>query len=285
MVLEQYNINGKVVKLDRFLRQKLDNVKKIVRRNWDCVMLIDGVERSGKSNLGLSCGWYLTDGKMKVSDICIGADDVIKKIGNAKEGSLLMLDESSLVFYSKDSMKKEQKKLIKILNVVGQKNIIFIMILPSVFDLMKDIAVRRSKFLLHVYTGRHLERGRYSYFSEKKKRILYDKGKKNFGSYGFPQANFVGRFEKFNPFGQDYLDVKNKTLLHTLELDKIAIENPIKMRKAILMGVLKNLNEFEKTKKLKKIEKAVILGIKPASMTVYARDLREITRFKDKIVN
>ena len=70
-------------------------------------------------------------------------------------------------------MTREAKKLQKVLDVIGQKNMIFIIVLPSFFDLNKQIAIRRSKFLLHCYTDNTLQRGRFTYFGERKKKILY----------------------------------------------------------------------------------------------------------------
>ena len=46
------------------LRQKLDNIKKIIKKKWDAVFVIDGGERSGKSTLGMTAAWYLSDAKL-----------------------------------------------------------------------------------------------------------------------------------------------------------------------------------------------------------------------------
>jgi len=166
-------IRDKEFYLDEFLKQKLDTLKKIVfKKNWDGVILIDGLERVGKSTLGITIGYYLSEGNFGVRNICANSDDAIKKIESFPDKSVLLVDEGSLLFNSRDAMKKEQKKLIKILNVVGQKNMIFIIVLPCFFDLNKSIAIRRSKFLLHCYTDAGLNRGRFAYFGEDAKKML-----------------------------------------------------------------------------------------------------------------
>lgn len=200
------------------LREKLDNVKKIVKRKWDAVFLIDGNERIGKSTLGMQVAWYLSDTTLTIDNFAVGMSDAAEKIEKLPDHSILFVDEGSLVFNSKDSMTREAKKLQKVLDVVGQKNMIFIIILPSFFDLNKNIATRRSKFLLHVYTDSTLARGRFCYFSPNKKRLLYALGKKNYGSYSKPKADWLGDFNDFQlPFDEEYKELKKKSLAEALD--------------------------------------------------------------------
>jgi len=216
-------VKDKEFYLDDFLKQRLDNLKDIVyKKNWDGVFIIDGLERVGKSTLGLSCAYYLSDGNFTVKNVCADGDDAIRKIESFPDKSVLLIDEGSLIFNSRDAMKKEQKKLIKILNVVGQKNMIFIIVLPSFFDLAKSIALRRSKFLLHCYTDNSLVRGRFAYFGEDAKKILYGVGKKNYDSYEYPKRslNELGRFTDFNPLGEEYFETKRQSLHSALHEDE-----------------------------------------------------------------
>lgn len=205
--------------LDGYLKKKLDFVRKIIKKGWDCPILIDGSERSGKSTLAMTMGYYLSDTKLGINNFASGMKDATKKIKELPDKSILIIDEGSLVFSSKDAMNKGQKQLMKILDVVGQKNFIIIICLPSFFDLNKQIAVRRSRFLLHVYKNKEWKRGRFVYFGEKKKRILYEMGKKNFGSYAKPKCNFRGTFPDFKPeFYNDYIKLKNKSMLEALDM-------------------------------------------------------------------
>jgi hypothetical protein len=208
--------SGREMDIDRMLREKCDNIKKILKKNWDAVVVIDGMERSGKSTLGFVIADYIAEGKLTLDNVAVDGDDAMKKCESLPDGSVLMIDEGSLVFSSKDSMTKEQKKLLKIINVIGQKNMVFIIVLPSFFDLTKAIAVHRSLFLLHVYTDKQLNRGRFTYFSQKGKKILYDYGKKHFGSYAYPRANWIGKYKPYDPFGQAYKDIKKKSLFSAL---------------------------------------------------------------------
>lgn len=240
------NIKGKEFYLDEFLKQKLDTLKHIVyKKNWDGVILIDGHERVGKSTLGICIGYYLSEGNFSVENICADNEDAVKKIETFPDKSVLLVDEGSLVFNSRDAMKKEQKKLMKILNVVGQKNMIFIIILPSFFDLNKQIAIRRSKFLLHCYTDNTLARGRFAYFGEDAKKKLYTIGKKNFDSYDYPKRsiNELGRFTDFNPLGDEYLETKKKSLFSALHEDEKKKSDDIRAK--IYAKIIKSVEEYK----------------------------------------
>lgn len=205
--------------LDEELYKKLVNLKKIQSKGWDGVIIVDGKERSGKSTLGMACGWFMSNKQLTEKNFATGLGDVTKKIVNLPDKSVIILDEGSLMFSSKDYANKAQRQLIKILDVVGQKNLIFIICLPCFFDLNKTIAVRRSLFLLHVYPTKDYQRGSYAFWGEKKKGKLYVVGKKNYDSYAFPKAEFVGQYPNFQPpFYEKYLEeVKKKSLQEALD--------------------------------------------------------------------
>ena len=208
--------------LDAYLLKKLNNIKRIVRKGWDAVIVVDGKERSGKSTLGMAIAWYLSDTKLSIENFGIGIEDSAQKIGKLPDRSVLIVDEGSVVFSSKDATTRAQKVLMKILDVVGQKNMIFIICLPSFFDLNKMIAVRRSLFLCHVYPDESYNRGFYAFWGENRKKWLYYLGKKEYGSYMKPSPDFIGRFPNFKPpFYKKYLEeIKRVTLKEVIESAK-----------------------------------------------------------------
>jgi len=230
--------------IDKYLLNKLKAVKKIQSKNWDSVILIDGMERSGKSVLGMLCGWYLSHGLMNENNFARGLEDCAKKIAELPDRSVLFVDEGSTIFGSKDTMGKQQKILMKILDVVGQKNLIFIICLPCVFDLNKTIAVRRSKFLLHVYPDIEYNRGKYAYWGENTKKKLYRIGKKDFDSYEYPRAEFVGQYFDFHPpFYEKYLkEVKMESLRQVLAHAKVELD-PVESVKAKELEIMKRMRE------------------------------------------
>ena len=211
--------NNLAVPFHDLLYKKLMNIKKIQKAGWDCCFIICGDERSGKSTLGLTCGWILSDGKLTIDNIAADTSDAIAKLESLPDESILIIDEGSLMFSSKDSMRKEQRQLIKILNIIGQKRMILIICLPDFFDLNKYI-VHRARFLLKTYADKNLTRGRFMFWGSNKKNILYEVGKKHFNSYAYPKSNFKARFKEFNPLGQAYIRAKEKSLWAALKGDK-----------------------------------------------------------------
>jgi len=258
--------------IDKMLYSKLQNVKTIQQKGYDCVILLDGGRRKGKSILGMTIAWILSDCKLTINNFAIGTEDAKEKIKELPDRSLLIVDEGSAVFSSKDALKRELKELIKILDVVGMKEMTFIIILPSFFDLVKPIASRFSRFLIHIYTDEKLNRGRFAYFGEKEKRLLYVLGKKNFDSYTKPEANFVGRFTDFKvPFYEEYLKLKRRTLLSILEGDVESTPNTYRIN--VLKELIKN-NESNGNQLTQK-QLGILFNTSDRTIRRYVENLRE----------
>ncbi len=282
MVFAQVTINKLTFKIDEFLKRRLDIIKRLIQNKWDCLFLIDGMERSGKSTLGITCAWYLSNGKISKRNFAQGCDDAIEKIDKLPDRSVIIIDEGSMLFDSKDALRKELKKLVKVLNVCGQKEMVIIVILPSFFELIPQIACRRSRFLLHVYTDKHYNRGRFLYFSEQKKRILYVEGKKKYGSYKYPTSTFRGLFKDFNPFEEEYLKIKKVALKEAFKDDYSRGVNPVKFKKVILLDVLSRLLELKEIKSLKQEQLSKLIGCSLATLKTYLKIIKRRKEFTKK---
>lgn len=227
-------INEQKIYLNHKLHSQLELLKQYLKKGFDGPFLLTGDEGSGKSTLALIIAWYLTNGNFSVDGIIEGTSDSVDKLEKAERGSVLILDEGSLLLSSKDVMTREQKALTKILQIIRQKNLVLIIVAPSIFDLSKYI-VHRCKFLIHVYT-KGLSRGRFQYFKGPKKNLLYLKGKKE-GDYNCVQSSFTGRFTDFKPpFYKEYLKTKERSLLEALrkghESSKPTTEQDLKVKLA-----------------------------------------------------
>lgn len=260
--------------IDGMLWNILNNVFLIIRKNFDCVFLIDGMEGTGKSILGIFLGYVLSKGKLQVNNIAEDCDDAIRKLEGLPNKSVIIIDEGGLMFSSTEVMKKEQRKLVKILNVIRQKQMILIIVSPSFFNLNKYVSVERSRFLLHVYTDEQLNRGRFAYFGFKTKRKLFTIGKKCFNSYAKPKSDFIGVFRDFNPTWYDeYLKTKQKSLLSALhedvKLDRVLLEKE-KTKKIIYC-----IEQYPFKEKIIQEEKAKMIGITFRTYQEYIRELKE----------
>ena len=117
--LPKYSKDG--IYIDKKLFAKLKNIRMIQGKGYDCVFIIDGDRRTGKSILGMTCAWILSDEKVTLDNFALSSADASEKIKKLPDRSVLFLDEGSTIFSSKDAMKKEVKQLIKIMDVCGQK--------------------------------------------------------------------------------------------------------------------------------------------------------------------
>jgi len=215
--LVYYSIPTKIKSITRIGIKETFDLKVYPNHNF---YLANGIlsHNSGKSTLGITCGWILSQGKLTVDNIASDTTDAISKLENLPEESVLIIDEGSLMFSSKDTMRREQRQLIKILNIIGQKRMILIICLPDFFDLAKYI-VHRARFLLRTYADKNLNRGRFMFWGSKRKNILYEVGKKHFNSYAYPKSNFKSRFKDFNPLGNEYIKAKERSLWSALKGD------------------------------------------------------------------
>ncbi len=215
---EEKEYNGKfVVKFHQLLWEKVKNIMKIKEKGWDSLIMVDGMRRAGKSTVGKSIA-YLLDPDLSIDNYVAGLEEAPQKIDDAKEGSVLIFDEGSLVASSKDGMTKKNKQLLKVIDVVGQKKLTLVFCMPSFFEISRSIAVSHSLFLVHVYTGENLQRGFFAYFGTKKKKLLYEIGKKHHNSYKKPKAEFTGKFDDFIlPFEEEYLKLKRASLQEAID--------------------------------------------------------------------
>lgn len=206
--------------IDQILFEKVMNVKKIISKGWDCICLVDGPRRGGKSTIATLMAYVYSNGKMSVNNYARGTEDASERIKELPDESPLIIDEGSLVLSSKDVLAKEQKKLMKIIDVCGQKNLFLIVVLPFIFELNFSI-VSKARFFVHIYTDENLNRGRFGYWGEKKIAFLYSVGKKNYYSYSKPEADFIGKYTDFRPpFYKEYLELKKKSLIEALDIGK-----------------------------------------------------------------
>ena len=239
-----YN-NKLVIKFHEKLWEKVKNIIKYKKKGYDTIINIDGHRRTGKSTLGKTIA-YLLNPYLTIDNFISGLEEAPMKIAKAKEDDVLFFDEGSLVANSKDGMTKLNKQLEKIIDVVGVKKLTIIFCMPSFFKISQSISVQHSRFLLHVYTGKKLERGKFMYFGTKKKRLLYEIGKKNFGSYKKPRSNWTGKFVDFHlPFEEDYIKLKRESLAEALGVGskKDKPKTEIEFKREFIVNFKKNAPE------------------------------------------
>lgn len=205
--------------MDGYLHQNLLVAKELLEKDWDMPFVVDGVEGGGKSVLAMQCCKFM-DETFDLDRICWKPEEFLEKIANAKNKTALMYDEAYGGLSSRGSMTETNRVIVSTLAEIRQKNLFVIFVLPTFFDLDRNIALWRTRALIHVYTDDKLQRGRFMFFNYKKKITLFQMGKK-FYDYRKPPADFIGRFtNKYVVNEDEYRTRKHKALIESAKYKK-----------------------------------------------------------------
>lgn len=180
-----------------------------VQKGWDGVLLVTGMEGSGKSTTAFTIAKYcdytfpgelLNNGTSRRS--CDRIVFTTKQFGEAVEssspGQAIVWDEFILGGFASDALTQMQKELIKLMVTIRKKNLYIILVVPNIFLLRKYFVIARSRALVHQYTPDGIKRGMFKFFSYDRKRQLYIKGCKEW-DMGAVQPDFTG--ESINTLG------------------------------------------------------------------------------------
>lgn len=141
--------------IDDGLRSNLDIMKKAVILDWDFVIGVDGIERSGKSVFAQQIGYYL-DPDLTLDRIVFSPKEFEKACLTANKYDVIIWDEAITGADIKDTMEGINKTLMKMLGQIGQKNLFIIIVLPSFYDLTRYIALFRCKIIFNKIGRAHV---------------------------------------------------------------------------------------------------------------------------------
>jgi len=195
MVLVKIKVNQeeKDLYVDGHLHEQIENkIKvKVGKKDNDWVWIIDGTEGSGKSVLAQQLA-KLLDPSFNIDRMCMSPKEFTKAVLSAKKGQCVVFDEAFTGLSSRASLTEINKLLVSLMMEMRQKNLYVIIVMPTFFLLDRYVALFRARGLIHVYL-KNGKRGRWVYFNNKKKKLLYLQGKKLF-NYSKPKSKFRGRF-------------------------------------------------------------------------------------------
>ena len=189
------NVGKQEYYMDGWLNSNLNLAQDLLKKDFDIVFIIDGMERSGKSVFAMQLAYYL-DPTLTLDRVCFTAEEFKRAVRKAKHGQAVILDEAMTALFSRASMSKTNINVVRLLAECGQKNLIIVIVLPSFFVLDMYAAVHRSRCLLHTYTMKRkgkIMRGFFRFYNMQRKKMLYLTGKK-FYNYAGAKSNFMGRF-------------------------------------------------------------------------------------------
>jgi len=112
---------------------------KKIEKDYDIIIVIDGVTGIGKSTLALHLARRTSHSPFKLSrDLVYSQEDFIKQMKTQYKGKIIS-DEMINVGFSRDWYNKKQKDIIKLLNMNRDHNNLIILCVPNFADLDKKI--------------------------------------------------------------------------------------------------------------------------------------------------
>ena len=266
--------NGKEVYLDGYLKTQLDSLVWNLKNDWDFVILItgDGMVRVGKSWIAIQICSYLADRIGTPYDdknIFFDSKDMIE-FAQQKTNTLIHYDEAREGLATVKRFTKMHDDLMDYFNECGQRNNIFVLVLPDYFSLNTELATNRSECLVNVYRTEKpvkrqmtnnlgvkedteiilFERGSFEFYNRKKKHKLYFLGKRTgLREYGIVKPNFKGSFTNDLPIDEDLYRLRKKEALARFE-KKHKEEDKAKKTNRFERSLFKILKELSSKKKM-----------------------------------
>ena len=172
--------------------------KKVTEGDQDRIYVVTGREGLGKSTLTMQLA-YVVDPNLSLNNIVFTANQLEKRIKEAKRFTAIIFDEGFSGLSSKGAISKENKRLVRLLMMMRQRNLFLFIVLPSFFLLEKYVGIFRSTALFNVLASRKNFKLRYyKVYNYQKKKELYIKGK-NLMDYSRPKIPKSYRFYRKLP--------------------------------------------------------------------------------------
>jgi len=170
--------------LDKALKKKIDlMIKRCTQKNpkKDSLLLIEGGEGEGKSNFSFQIGYYVhhkTGREFSSKNVFFHADKLLK-FAQETENQIIIYDEPALDMMGAEWWKQEQLNIVKLLMTARKKRHFFIFNLTKFYKFQEYIVVDRAIGMIHVYSRKEMEPGRFVFIKKKAIEILYNTYKKN----------------------------------------------------------------------------------------------------------
>lgn len=216
--------------LDDTLKRNLDNfLITAVDAKWDSVLILSGMEGSGKTIFSSAICKYLDptfpgplidEGKTprrRIDRVVFSPQDFFTAVDTAKPKQAIQFDEAILGLMAGDAGMSIQKMLMKKITLIRKKQLYIILVIPSIFSVRMPIAVQRSRYLIHTFSPDGITRGRFKFYNYPRKRALYIKGKRDYNQDSV-EPNFMGSFANTNGlfYDEDEYDKKKEHAIQTL---------------------------------------------------------------------
>jgi len=262
--------------IDKYLKDKLDLMvnRMTGKKKFDNLVLIDGDEGYGKSNLEAYIGAYVsskTGRALTLANVFFDLDRLLEFAMHTEE-QIILWDEGALGGLANEWWNKNQKKFLKLLMVARKRRHFWVICIPKFFKLNEYLVIDRSIGLIHAYAKDELEIGRFAYFGKKRKEQLYHDWRKskqrNYGKF----SNFRGRFPEALPKVFDEVKYDRKKDIAIMSMDKEEEKKtPSTIKKEFAMKIIEKW--MEKGVKMTQKEQADYFEVDERTIRNYTREI------------
>jgi hypothetical protein len=210
---------------------------RVVKHKFDNLIIIDGDEGYGKSNLASAICYYFawkTKRKFSVDNVFFKIEDMME-FAKSTEKQVIWWDEAALGGLTSQGFNQMQIQLLQLLMTGRKKQHFYIFVIPKYFRLKQNI-IDRAMCLVHVYSRDQITRGRFGYYNKYSLEKMYDYWKKTRDKGYKKFINFHGEFKETLP----------------LLIDETKYE---KKKDEAIMSIG---NDERETKKVKKLEEQIV---------------------------
>jgi len=264
--------------MDKALCGKLDLMcdRTSGKKKFDNVVLIDGNEGYGKTNMAVACAYYVAHKlkrKYNVGNVFFDLDSMIEYALNTKK-QILHWDEAALGGMASEWWKKNQIKFMKFLMVARKKQHFFFICIPRFYKLNDYLCIDRSIALIHVYARQNIHLGRFTYYGVNSKEELYNNWrsskKRKYGEFYDIHGTFIEALPKLLD-EKEYERMKDKGILSLQENNKISDEMGVK--KKLIIGFIEKQKDADVKLNSKQLAKA--FEVSQRTIQAYTKEIKE----------
>ena len=262
------------VSIDKFSYRDLMAMKERNKKNWDGVIIEDGLPGVGKSVKAICTDAPVLAEKMSDIYITFDIDDFINTCSSdkSKPGDVIILDEGHAGMNTSQAQKADFQRMMNLLMLVRQKRLFIIIVTQCFFELSKSIAIFRSNLLYHIYADGKGDRGGFAAFGRNEKKNLYINGRK-YLNYRAQKENYVGQFnQNRHLMPEDYEQRKAQHLIDQNKALKGGTTKRIDIASRIMDSAILNLTKLN----FKQKDIAKILGIGYTTVTDHWKRMKNL---------
>ncbi len=211
--------------LDDGIKTKMDLVvERVTIKNpkRDAVLLIEGNEGDGKSNMSVGLAYYFKEKTGRDVTIFFRLKPLINFL-KSTENQIAIWDEPSLDSLSTDSLNKLNKDLIRLLMTIRKRRHILFINITKFYKFNEYVVVDRPVCLIHCYSRNEIIPGRFFYIRKRALEHMFNAYKKSKERDYKKWASLMGSFPEvmenyYDQMGINICDQDTGKIIHNTKL-------------------------------------------------------------------